>query len=165
MLNLILAVDRNYAIGNKNNLLYSFKRDLDRFKELTLNTKIVMGYNTWKSLPFKLKDREHVVITKTHLDESGPDVIIDNIDEVLKLSDTEDIWIIGGAKIYEQFIPYADNIELTFIEATVDEYDVDMPYMEKILGGFELYKTEPHLEKDRISGEMIKIEFRTYRKK
>jgi dihydrofolate reductase len=76
MINIILACDKNYAIGKDNDLIYHFKEDLTRFKELTNNQTIVMGRKTFESLPKKLPNRKHVVLSRDKNYKVDDDVIL-----------------------------------------------------------------------------------------
>lgn len=115
----IAALDKNYGIGKDNDLLFHLKKDLAYFKKLTLNHKVVMGYNTYKSLRKPLKDRENIVISREPIDGFKT---FKNKEELLKYYQDEEgvIFIIGGAKIYRDFIDIADRIYLTEIEGVKD---------------------------------------------
>ena len=114
---IIAAVDKNYGIGKNNDLLFHFKKDLAYFKSLTLNHKVVMGYNTFKSLKKPLKDRENIIISRDLVDGFKN---FKSKEELLNYyKDEEDeIFIIGGEKIYHDFIDIADRIYLTEIDST-----------------------------------------------
>lgn len=160
MINIILACDNNWGIGLNNDLLYSFASDLKRFKEFTKGNTIVMGRKTWESLPGKLPNRKHVVLTK-QTEIEGVDQIVNSVDEVLKLAETENIWIIGGAEIYKQFWQHADKIEITHINAERNN-DTNVKFLKEILIEFDISKEEKIIEKDRISGEDLEIKYVTY---
>ena len=104
MIKIIVAVDEKGAIGRNNELLYHIKDDLKNFKSLTSGNVVVMGRNTWESLPIKpLPNRENIVLTTTNKKLNGAKVInsFDELENYLK--DTEkDIYIMGGASIYNQ---------------------------------------------------------------
>ena len=132
MLTMIVAVDRNLAIGRDGDLPWHQSTDLQRFKELTMGTVIVMGRATFESIGRPLPGRRNIVLTK------NPDWQVEgvekmSVDEVLSLdSDTAggidtDIFIIGGGQIYELFMPHADAIEMTIIETEVIDADTWFP--------------------------------------
>lgn len=114
---IIAAVDKNYGIGKNNDLLFHLKKDLAYFKSLTLNHKVVMGYNTFKSLKKPLKDRENIIISRDLVDGFKT---FKSKEELLNYYKDEEgeIFIIGGEKIYHDFIDIADAIYLTEIDST-----------------------------------------------
>jgi dihydrofolate reductase len=132
---IISAVDKNFLIGNsKNNTLpWKFKSDLMFFKELTLYENVLMGYNTYLSIGHGLKDRNNIVLTTKNiiLDDA---VVLNDIESVIKIN-LDELFIIGGSKIYSQFINIADTIYLTHIDY---EFDGDI-YFPKI--DLSLYKS------------------------
>lgn len=121
----IVCVDKNFGIGKDGKLLYNIKRDLSRFKSLTSDGIVIMGRGTMESLPKgKLPNRKNVVITHREIDSEDSDIEYSNsIDEVLqKYSDRNDVYIIGGESIYNQFLPYCSFVSLTMVK---DEREAD----------------------------------------
>ena len=90
-----------------------------------MNHIIVMGYNTFKSLPKLLPGRKHIILTHRDINSDGVQVF-HNMEELLTYLNSldEDVYIIGGASIYEQFIPYANELLLTEIDAECFDADV-----------------------------------------
>lgn len=161
---MILAIDKKGGLGNNNELLYYFKEDLQRFKDLTNGKTIVMGKNTWNSLPKKLPNRKNVVFSKSSIfDVKQPDLIINTKEELIKISKESDVWIIGGYSMYKEFIKYVDTIELTLIHAEKDN-DVSIN-LEKELLGFNLVEKKEITSLDIISNNYYKIDFLTYERK
>lgn len=119
--NLILigAIGKNGELGKNNKLIWYIPDDLKFFKETTINHTIVMGYNTFISLPKLLVKRKHIVLT--HKNITFPDGVIKFSDKesVLKYAKNinEDVFIIGGASVYNEFINYSDKMILTEIDA------------------------------------------------
>ena len=95
MLTMIFACDMNNAIGKDGDLPWRQSTDLQHFKKITLGGTIVMGRKTWESLPGRLPDRRHLVMTRGNRE----DVDTITYQEVLKLSKEEEIFIIGGGEI------------------------------------------------------------------
>lgn len=128
MINIIAAVAENRAIGFENKLLYWLPNDLKRFKALTTGHTIIMGRKTFDSLPKgALPNRRNIVISRSVKELSGCDVY-GSLDEALQhCTPDEDIYIIGGASVYEQAMPMADRLCLTEIAATPAEADVFFP--------------------------------------
>lgn len=114
---LIAAVDTNYGIGDSNNnLLYKIPNDLQRFKEITTNHKIIMGRKTWDSLPNKpLKNRINYVLTRDERFRANGAMPLNSLDEIKYIAENEEIFIIGGAELYHQTIDMADKMYLTYI--------------------------------------------------
>lgn len=117
MISLIAAVGKNYELGKDNKLIWHFKKDMEYFKEVTTGKTVVMGRKTYESIGRPLPNRRNIVITSRMLE--GVETV-KTIDEILDMQD--DIFIIGGASIYSEFIKYADKIYLTLIDK---EYDAD----------------------------------------
>lgn len=123
-MNLIVAVDQNWGIGYKGDLLERISEDLKFFKKTTTGNAIIMGRVTFDSLPNKkpLPNRTNIVLTKnTNLKIDGC-IICNSIDEILKLEDKENVFVIGGADIYKQLLPYCKKAYVTKILNTY-EYD------------------------------------------
>ena len=127
MFSIISAVGKNKEIGKDNQLIFHIKDDMAFFREKTLEHKVVMGQNTWNSLPKKLEKRENIVVSYSDVD--GPDYIIHDIDDFIeKNKDTdEEIFIIGGATIYREFLPYVKKMYLTEIDASCPDATVFFP--------------------------------------
>lgn len=118
---LIACLDINDGIGDEsNNLLFDIKEDKTFFKNITSGKPVVMGRITWESLPEEhrpLKKRKNYVLTQNEeykIDDERVTVIT-NIDDILELSKTKDVFIIGGQMIYEEFMKYADEMYLTHV--------------------------------------------------
>lgn len=124
MINIIVAVDENLGIGKDNQLLAHIKSDLKYFKEKTTSKTVVMGYNTYMSLPIKpLPNRNNILITRKNIQIEGF-TVFNSVEECKKWIDelNEEVYIIGGRSIYEQFLPYADRLYITHI---LHKFDAD----------------------------------------
>ena len=128
MISIIAAVAKNRAIGYQNKLIYWLPNDLKRFKALTTGHTIIMGRNTFLSLPKgALPNRRNIVLSRTQKDFPGCETFA-SLDEALSHCNTEeDIYIIGGASVYEQALPLADRLCLTEIDDTPAEADTFFP--------------------------------------
>jgi len=127
-ISIIVAIARNYVIGKNNKLLWHIPDDLKRFKKITFGHSIIMGRNTYFSLPIKpLPGRRNIVITDIK-DEKFPDCdTVYSIEEAIEnVKNEKEAFIIGGASIYRVFYPIAKKIYLTFIEKDF-EGDVYFP--------------------------------------
>ena len=140
MITIIAAVAKNKAIGYKNKLIYWLPNDLKRFKALTTGHTIIMGRNTYLSLPKgALPNRRNIVLTRKGVKGDLKEVreeIKDNttleffssLEEALQhCTPDEDIYIIGGASVYRQALPIADRLCLTEIDDIPAEADTFFP--------------------------------------
>ena len=119
MISIIVAVSDDWGIGKDNELLWHIPEDLRRFKRLTLGKCIIMGKKTWESLPNKpLAGRQNIVLTDNELDCFDCAETARSIDEALNLCKPgREIFIIGGGSIYRQFMPLADRLMVTHLDA------------------------------------------------
>lgn len=137
MIKIIAAIGRNNELGKKGDLIWRLPNDLKFFKEQTLGCDVVMGFNTFNSLPKKLPKRKHYVLTDSmNFNKDTSDVsIYFSLDEMLeavkKKAETSDVFIIGGASIYNQFLQYADELILTEVDACESTADVYFPKFDK----------------------------------
>lgn len=120
-MNIIVAVDKNWAIGYQNKLLNSIPEDMKFFRETTTGKVVVMGRKTLESFPNgrPLKNRVNVVITGQQ-DCQVPDaVVVHSVEEAmeyLKDFNSDDIYVIGGESIYRQMLPYCDVAHVTVMD-------------------------------------------------
>lgn len=128
-MNLIAAVDKNWAIGCQNKLLTSIPEDMKFFRQTTTGKVVVMGRKTLESFPGKkpLKNRTNIVLTKNPSYQAEGAIVVHNEDELreeLKKYDSEDIFVIGGESIYRQLLDECDKAYITKIEYayTADAY-------------------------------------------
>lgn len=127
MFSIIAAVGKNRELGKGGELIFHIKEDMKFFRETTSGHKIVMGRKTWESLPGKLPNRTNIVVSSRDFD--GPDEIVHDIEEFIAANkDTdEEIFVIGGGRIYAEFLPYASKIYLTEVDAEDPEADTYFP--------------------------------------
>ena len=124
-MNMIVAVDSNWAIGHKGKLLVSIPEDMQFFRRETTGKVVVMGRKTLESFPngLPLKNRVNVVITKDKEYNVKDAIICHSIEEaleVLKQYNDEDIYVIGGESVYSQFLPYCSVAHVTKINYSYD---------------------------------------------
>lgn len=144
MLSIIVAMDRNRLIGKDNSLIWHIPEDLKRFKRLTTNHTIIMGRKTFESLGRILPNRKHIVLTKkpTFIIQDKNVEIKTKIEELEKyINSDEEVFVIGGASIYKQLLPYVRKMYITKIqyEFEGDTYfpnfeEADWKIIEKING-------------------------------
>jgi dihydrofolate reductase len=117
---LILARADNGVIGNGGGIPWHIPADLRRFKQITMGAPMIMGRKTFDSLPGLLPGRRHIVITHdTAWEEDGAEVV-HSAEAALKAANAPHVWVIGGAEIYQLFLPHADRIELTEVHFSPD---------------------------------------------
>lgn len=142
MISIIAAVAANRAIGNENKLIYWLPDDLKRFKALTTGHTIIMGRRTFESLPKgALPNRRNIVLSRTQTEFPGCDTYA-SLEEALRHCDEdEDIYIIGGASVYEQAMPLAHRLCLTEVHDTPAQADAFFPPYND---GWKLAQKEEH---------------------
>lgn len=119
-MNLIVAVDRKWGIGKKNDLLFHLPEDLAYFKQKTLNKTIVMGGNTLLSFPRSkpLPNRTNLVLSDVFTrDDCEVFPTLQALKERLKQCDTDDVYVVGGAMFYATMLPYCDTAYITKVDA------------------------------------------------
>jgi len=133
MIKIIAAVGKNLELGKDGDLIWRLPNDLKFFKEQTTGCPVVMGRNTFNSLPKQLPNREHHVLTdciKFNKALENGWVYFDFselLKAVKKIAQEKDVYIIGGASVYSQFLKYADELILTEIDAEDVTADVYFP--------------------------------------
>ncbi len=129
MISLIAAIGKNNELGKGNDLVWKLPNDQKFFRDTTKGHPVIMGRKTFESLPGILPNRKNVVITrdKTYL-RHGVDVVY-SLEEALKLFPNikEEIFIIGGAEIYQQSMNVADRLYITHIDAEDKKADAFFP--------------------------------------
>ncbi len=118
MISMIAAIGQNNELGKDNKLIWHLKGDMQSFKNLTMHKKIVMGANTYRSLPQRLENREYLVLSKS-IKEIPYGTLYHDFTKLLNYLKTldEEVMVIGGSKLYEAFLPYAERLYLTEIKA------------------------------------------------
>jgi len=141
MINIIAAIGKNHELGAKNKLLWHIPKDMAYFKKLTLGQVVIMGRKTFESLPPKnrpLPNRINIVVTtknlKTIFSRSKKDgknqlIISSSLPEAIKEAKKfkKEVFIIGGASLYQQAINLADRLYLTLIDQEFKNADVFFP--------------------------------------
>lgn len=173
-INIIVAVDKNYGMGKDNDLLFRSKKDMVRFKDFTTGHIVLMGSRTWESLPPSkrpLPDRRNVVVSRRKdYPNDGVFWVEHDLERALKLyrdSGEQDkiLWVIGGAEIYKQSMPYVDNIYMTIRKEKVDGADTFFP--KELLDNFFIGEIED-FEEDGIKYSYVtycKLKEKNYEQK
>lgn len=131
MISAIVAMDRNRNIGFEGDMPWgcTMQTDLERFKHVTTDKTIIMGRKTFESLPCVLPRRKHIVLTKSDFTYNHPNVeVYNNYEDVLDAIDWSPAWnftmkeeviVIGGAEIYNLFMPYVQKLYVTRVHANL----------------------------------------------
>lgn len=124
----IVAVASDWAIGRQGDLLCHLHADLRHFKEVTMGHSIIMGRKTFESFPRRpLPGRQNIVITR-NADWQYPGVtVVHSLEEAITAAQTDTVFIIGGAQVYEQALPMVDVLHLTLIHARWATADAFFP--------------------------------------
>lgn len=131
MISMIAAVGKNRELGIDNHLIWKIPRDMKFFRDTTMGHKVIMGRKTYESLPGYLPGREMIVLDFNKVE--GNVSTMYSVEEVLDnyLDSPEEVFIIGGASIYKQFIKYATRLYLTEIDESCHLADVYFPEFNK----------------------------------
>lgn len=131
MISIIAAIGKNRELGRGNDLIWHIKEDLKNFKNLTMGKYIVMGKNTYESLPKHLEGRKYIVLSSS-LSEIENGLLFNDFNKLLEfIKDVdEEVMIIGGASIYKLFLPFSDKLYLTEIDSE-EKADVYFPDFNK----------------------------------
>lgn len=126
-ISMIVAKGKNNEIGGNNDLLWYIPSDLKFFKATTMGKSIIMGRKTFQSLPKALPGRKNIVITRDASFEAPGAVTVGDTEAALRESETDEVFIIGGASIYEVFFPVAHKLYITEVDFESDKADVFFP--------------------------------------
>lgn len=135
-MNIIAAVDSNWAIGYQNSLLVRIPRDQQRFRGMTEGKVIVVGRKTLESFPQQqpLTNRVNIILSRDQkYTVKDADVVhsVEALMEALKKYDTDDVYVAGGASVYEQLLPYCDTAYITKIDYTY-QADAYFPRLDEL---------------------------------
>lgn len=132
---LIVAIAQNREIGYKKELLYRIKEDLAFFKQITMDSYFIMGRTTYESMPKNLQRRGYVVLSRDeNFNLEPPKIVHRNLEETLAFVSQEkesNFWVVGGAIIYANFLPFVDTMHITEISAIYPNADTFFPEFNK----------------------------------
>lgn len=163
-MNLIVAVDKNWAIGKENKLLVSIPQDMKFFRETTMGKVVVMGRKTLQSFPGgqPLKKRTNIVITRDKNYSVKDAIVVHSVEEALeelKKYNSEDIYVIGGESIYRQMLPHCNVAHVTKIDHAF-EADTYFPNLDEkedwLVTGVSDEQTYFNLEYEFVRYERVK---------
>ena len=124
----IVAVASDWAIGRQGDLLCHLPADMKHFKEVTMGNSSVMGRKTFESVPRRPLPGRHNIVTTRNADWQYPGVtVVHSLEDAIAAAETDTVFIIGGAQVYEQALPLVDVLHLTQIHARWADADVHFP--------------------------------------
>ena len=138
---IIVAVSKNNVIGYEGKIPWKIPEDMHRFKFLTIGHPVIMGRKTYESIPERFRPlfgRKNIVLSRRFKSNEGIS-IARSLDEAITLTDGIDTFIAGGQKVYEEFLPLSNRIELTRVNA---EYSGDSFFPEADWGRWRLVNNE-----------------------
>ncbi len=148
MICIIAAMDKNRVIGKDNKLPWRISDDLKNFKKLTTGNTVIMGRKTFESIGKPLPNRNNIVISTSMPQTAGIDVCNSFEESIIKAkSYGKDIFIIGGAAVYEQAIPFADKMYISYVKG---EYKGDVFFPEFDEKAWHVENKEEHAEFDLL---------------
>ncbi len=149
-MNLIVAVDQNWAIGKDGDQLVYLKEDLKRFRTLTSGHTVILGRKTLATFPGgrPLKNRRNLILSRNPQFQAEGAEVFASVEELVQQADG-DAFVIGGASVYEQLLPYCDTAYITKIHAAfpADTYFPDLDKSEE----WEIVEESESLEQDGIA--------------
>ncbi len=116
-ISLIVALDRNRVIGRENQLPWRLPADLKRFRALTMGKPVIMGRKTFESIGRPLPGRHNIIMTRNEGFQAEGCTVVHSLAEALKVAGGGEVMVIGGAAIYALFLPQAERLYLTWIDA------------------------------------------------
>ncbi|MFN2530860.1 MAG: dihydrofolate reductase [Pyrinomonadaceae bacterium] len=146
----IAAVDRNGAIGKGGRLPWHYSADMKFFRETTTGHAVVMGRRTWTTLGKPLKNRLNIVLSRdADIEPAESLIVLRDLDSLLSFSKslTTDLYVIGGAEIFQQLLPYIDEWIVTEVPLTVKGSDTFIP--SNYLDGFT------RINQEKLNDELL----------
>lgn len=158
MIHLIAALGENNVIGKDNAIPWQIPADLQHFKALTTGHTIIMGRKTYESIGRILPNRENIIVSATLTSVEGA-LVVTSLEDALKKASNEEIFIIGGAQLYQEALPIVDQLDLTRVHIA-PEGDTWFPAID-----LNQYQETWRKEYDGSIDGVPDCTFLTYRKK
>lgn len=162
MISLIVAYDKNLGIGKENSLAWKLSEDLKNFKKITENNYIAMGRKTFESIGRPLPNRKNIILTRDKEYKQDKCLIVHSVQDILNFSESKphyEIFIIGGAQIYKEFLPYADRLYITEVNAELTDLDAFFPHWNQ-----QEYKRIGHKEFSKDEKNEFSFNFSVFEK-
>lgn len=119
MLSLIVAYSQNRVIGNMGIIPWKIKGEQKRFKELTIGNVVVMGRKSFEEIGKPLPNRTTIVVSRTKMYEAENCITVSSLQEAIEAAGESDIYISGGAGLYEEVLPLVDKMYITLVEKKI----------------------------------------------
>jgi dihydrofolate reductase len=153
----IVCVDKNWGIGKKNDLLFHLKKDMEFFKNTTMDSIVFCGYNTLLSFPGSkpLKHRSTICLCPEVVERDDCFCIHDfdtAVKLVKELAKTKNVYVIGGAMLYKSMLPYYDEVFVNKVDAD-GEAEVFFPNLDEY-EGLTLFKQLPEIEDESYKTQL-----------
>lgn len=159
MVSLIAAMGRNRVIGHQGGIPWRLPADMQHFKRTTMGKPILMGRKTWESLPGVLPGRRNIVMTRNQGYVAQGAEVVSGIERAIEITpEVSELMIMGGQQLYQQFLPIANTIYLTEIDA---DFEGDAYFPEFAPDEWEI-TTEQRCEPDERNN--YSYSFKTYRR-
>jgi dihydrofolate reductase len=129
-LSLIAALDRNHAIGRRGVMPWHLPDDLKRFKQLTLGKPVLMGRKTALAIGKLLPGRRNLVLTRSAVAPFAGQEVVASIPATIAAVHGEDLMVIGGSEVYALALPFATDLNLTWIDTVAEEADAFFPHFD-----------------------------------
>jgi dihydrofolate reductase len=126
-ISLIVALDRNHAIGRDGAMPWHLPDDLKRFKALTLGKATLMGSKTARAIGRPLPGRENLVMTRGETAPYSGQRVVHSLDEAIRIAGDGELAVIGGGEIFTLALPRATHMHLTWVDAAVERADAFFP--------------------------------------
>lgn len=130
-ISIIAAIGKNNELGRNNGLIWHFKEDMKFFRETTTGNTVLMGRKTFESLPHALPNRRNVVISSDENYTADGAEVFNSVDEALKATKEDNVFVIGGGMIYKELLPLCDKLYITEIDAECPDADVWFPQFDR----------------------------------
>ena len=160
MINIIVAVSDNLAIGRAGDMPWHISADLKYFRRITSGHSVIMGRRTWESIGCRpLKNRRNIVVSST-LEAGDGFEVARSLEQALEMTAGEEVFIMGGGRLYAQALPLAGRLYVTHVHTVVEDADTFFPECTSREWGL-VSRTAP--ETDPASG--LTYEFSVYDRK
>lgn len=146
----IVAVDRNWAIGRENGLLFSLPTDMKHFRQITTGGTVLMGRKTLESFPHQrpLPNRRNIVLTSQELEIPGAEVVhtLDALCAAAANEDPDHVFVIGGGSVYTALLSQCRRVYLTKVDAAAEQPDTFFPDLDRLPGWTAVEDSGPMTE-------------------
>lgn len=160
IISIIAGVGKNNELGKDNKLLWHLSADLKHFKEITSGHPVIMGRKTFESIGKALPDRKNIVITRDKKFKAKDVEVVHSLEEAFTLckGGNKEVFIIGGADIYNQAMEFAQKLYMTEIDAEDGHADTFFPEIIPIVFGETKRKSHPADEKNKYAYDFVEYE-------